>query len=80
MYIVLCFLFLLHYLFTKIVGCTTNVDCALTEACIGHSCQRPCDVHDPCAQHAICINTNHGTDCSCAEGYQGNGYVGCVPG
>lgn len=63
-----------------IVGCTSNADCPLTEACIGHSCQRPCDVHNPCAQHAICINTNHGSDCSCAEGFQGNGYVGCLLG
>lgn len=43
-------------------------------------CQRPCDVHNPCAEHAVCINTNHGSDCSCEEGFQGNGYVGCSPG
>lgn len=63
-----------------LVSCTNNNDCPLTEACIGHACQRPCDVHNPCAHNAVCVNTNHGSDCSCAEGFQGNGYVGCVPG
>lgn len=28
----------------------------------------------------MCVNTNHGSDCKCAENYQGNGYIGCVPG
>lgn len=60
--------------------CTRNEDCPLTEACIGDMCQHPCDVHNPCAQNAVCVNTNHGSDCSCPEGYQGNGYVGCSPG
>lgn len=60
--------------------CTRNEDCPLTEACIGDMCQHPCDVHNPCAQNAVCVNTNHGSDCSCPEGYQGNGYVGCTPG
>lgn len=63
-----------------LVTCTRNDDCPLTEACIGHKCQRPCDVHNPCAEHAVCINTNHGSDCSCEEGFQGNGYVGCAIG
>lgn len=67
-----------HY--SRTVTCITNDDCPITEACIDRSCQRPCDVHNPCAQNAVCINTNHGSDCSCAEGYQGNGYIGCVPG
>lgn len=62
------------------VGCDSNEDCQLTEACINRACQRPCEIHNPCALNAVCVNTNHGSDCSCAEGYQGNGYVGCVPG
>lgn len=62
------------------VGCTRNEDCSLTEACINNACQHPCAIHNPCTSNAVCINTNHGSDCSCAEGYQGNGYVGCVPG
>lgn len=60
--------------------CTRNEDCSITEVCVEGGCHHPCDVHNPCAQNAICVNTNHGTDCSCAEGYQGNGYVGCQPG
>lgn len=68
------------YLTFYSVGCTRNEDCPLTEACINNACQHPCAIHNPCAPNAVCINTNHGSDCSCAEGYQGNGYVGCVPG
>ncbi|PNF25784.1 hypothetical protein B7P43_G12126, partial [Cryptotermes secundus] len=64
---------------TQPLSCSSNDDCPLTEACFGGVCQHPCDVHDPCAFNAVCINTNHGTDCSCAEGYQGNGFVGCGP-
>lgn len=74
-------LFVLYLiLFTYSAGCTRNEDCHLTEACINSACQNPCSIHNPCAQNAICINTNHGSDCSCIEGYQGNGYIGCVPG
>lgn len=70
----------LHIFPSCTVKCTRNEDCSLTEVCIEGGCHHPCDVHNPCAQNAICVNTNHGTDCSCAEGYQGNGYVGCQPG
>lgn len=63
-----------------VVTCSSSDDCPLTEACIGGACQHPCDAHNPCALNAVCINTNHGSDCSCAEGYQGNGFVGCAPG
>lgn len=61
----------------SLAGCTSNRDCPLTEACIGHTCQEPCLVRNPCAEHAICINTNHGADCSCEEGYHGNGFSYC---
>lgn len=61
----------------SLAGCTSNKDCPLTEACIGHTCQEPCLVRNPCAEHAVCINTNHGADCSCEEGYHGNGFSYC---
>lgn len=69
----MCFLFCLN----APVQCTVNEDCSLTEACIQNVCQHPCDVRNPCAEHAICINVNHGSDCSCVQNYHGNGYVGC---
>lgn len=59
------------------VQCTVNEDCSLTEACIQNVCQPPCSVRNPCAEHAICINVKHGSDCSCAKNYHGNGYVKC---
>nr|CAD7425818.1 unnamed protein product [Timema monikensis] len=61
------------------LSCTSSNDCQLTEACIEKKCQRPCDMHNPCALNAVCINTNHVSECSCAEGYHGNGFVGCAP-
>lgn len=62
------------------VSCVTNADCSFMEACINKICQHPCDVHNPCAQNAICSNTNHGASCGCIEGYEGNAYVGCTEG
>ncbi|CAH0390731.1 unnamed protein product [Bemisia tabaci] len=60
------------------LSCVTNADCSFMEACINKICQHPCDVHNPCAQNAICSNTNHGASCGCIEGYEGNAYVGCT--
>lgn len=67
---------------TKIctVQCTRNEDCSLAEACFDGSCLHPCNVRNPCATNAVCVNVNHGTDCSCAEGYEGNAYAVCKPG
>lgn len=64
----------------SIVTCSRNQDCPVSETCIDSTCQRPCDIRNPCVEHAVCINTNHGSDCSCIEGFQGNGYVNCQPG
>lgn len=61
----------------RTVKCTRNEDCDLTEACIDNGCRHPCDLQNPCAANAVCINTNHGSDCRCAENYHGNGYAGC---
>jgi len=64
----------------NLVTCNTNNDCTNGEVCIQQICQNQCTVHNPCAQNAACINTAHGVDCSCVEGFQGNGFVGCLPG
>lgn len=72
--------FFFFYLTPNLVTCTTNNDCTNGEVCIQQICQNPCTVHNPCAQNAACINTAHGVDCSCIEGFQGNGFVGCLPG
>jgi hypothetical protein len=69
----------MQYLFCT-VQCTSNDDCSPTEACIDYTCQHPCDLNNPCAHNAVCINTNHGSDCKCAENHYGNGYDNCQPG
>lgn len=68
------------FLNLSLAGCTSHKDCPLTEACNEGTCQEPCLVWNPCAKNAICVNTNHGADCSCEDGYQGNGFSYCAPG
>lgn len=68
------------FLNLSLAGCTIHKDCPLTEACIEGICQEPCLVWNPCAQNAICVNTNHRADCSCEDGYHGNGFNYCEPG
>lgn len=62
------------------VQCTINENCKEDEACINDICRPPCDVHNPCVVNAVCKNENHGSVCSCREGYAGNGLVSCVTG
>lgn len=66
--------------YPPLVTCYTDLDCSISEVCLQGVCQLPCSAHNPCAQYAVCVNTNRGPDCSCLEGYQGNGFVGCIPG
>lgn len=68
------------FLNLSLAGCTSNKDCPLTEACIEGTCQEPCLVWNPCTKNAICVNTNHQADCSCEDGYHGNGFSYCEPG
>lgn len=65
---------------TRTVQCTRNEDCSLAEICLDGICRHPCEVRNPCAPNAACINVNHASDCSCIEGFAGNGYVLCEPG
>lgn len=64
----------------RTVQCTRNEDCSLAELCLDGVCRHPCEVRNPCALNAACINVNHETDCSCIEGFAGNGFVLCEPG
>lgn len=68
------------FLNLSLAGCTSDKDCPLTEVCIGGTCQDPCLVWNPCTKNAICINTNHQAECSCEDGYYGNGFSYCEPG
>uniref|UniRef100_A0A8D8VM32 Neurogenic locus Notch protein n=1 Tax=Cacopsylla melanoneura TaxID=428564 RepID=A0A8D8VM32_9HEMI len=61
------------------LGCLSNEECSSDEACINSQCQKPCAIHNPCAPNAKCIDKNHATECSCIEGFMGNGFVSCLP-
>lgn len=68
------------FLDLSLAGCTSDKDCPLTTACIAGTCQEPCLVRNPCVKNAICVNTNHRAECSCDDGYHGNGFLYCALG
>lgn len=53
--------------------CSSNSECAQTEACINYYCVSPCN----CGTHATCIIKNHYPICTCEPGYSGNPQLGC---
>lgn len=68
------------FLNLSLAGCTSDKDCPLTTACIAATCQEPCLHRNPCVKNAVCVNSNHRAECSCNEGYHGNGFLYCALG
>lgn len=58
-------------------GCRSDASCANDQACINHQCMDPCSVSGQCGDCAECSVVNHGVQCSCKNGYQGNPLTGC---
>lgn len=58
--------------------CQYNEDCPPNKLCdrLNRICINPC-FEDSCGENAECIPKNHGIDCRCLPGYQGNPYVLC---
>lgn len=42
-------------------------------------CINPC-AEDSCGENAECYPVNHGTECKCLPGHQGNPYITCSSG
>lgn len=58
-------------------GCRSDASCSSDLACIDHQCKDPCSVSGQCGECAECSVVNHGVQCSCKNGYQGNALSGC---
>lgn len=61
--------------------CQYNEDCPPDKLCdrLNRVCINPC-FEDSCGNNAHCRPTNHGIECSCLPGHQGNPYTECEPG
>jgi hypothetical protein len=58
------------------IGCRSDNDCPLSEACINKDCVNQCS-HITCGQNAFCETEYHRAGCHCIRGYHGNPLVRC---
>ena len=61
------------------IGCSSDDECAFTQACRNRACVNPCAVDNPCARTAECTANGHRAQCKCPPGYTGDPYSQCVP-
>ena len=61
------------------IGCSSDDECAFTQACRNRACVNPCAVDNPCARTAECTANAHRAQCKCPPGYTGDPYSQCVP-
>lgn len=59
--------------------CQYNEDCPPNKLCdrLNRICINPC-LEDSCGENAECLPKNHGVDCRCLPGFEGNPYVECL--
>lgn len=55
--------------------CTSNSDCAPSQACLNQKCRDPCP--GTCGIRALCSVVNHSPFCTCELGFTGNPFVSC---
>lgn len=63
-----------------LVGCRTDENCGIEEACINRVCQNPCSIFGACGRNANCRPINHKPECSCPANFRGNPNVVCEQG
>ena len=61
------------------IGCSSDYECPITQACENRKCLNPCSNNNPCAPIATCIAQNHKATCRCPEGFNGDPYRQCQP-
>ena len=61
------------------IGCSSNDECASTQACRNRGCVNPCAYDDPCGSNAQCTVSDHNAVCKCPIGMTGDPYNLCVP-
>ena len=58
--------------------CTIHSDCPINEACINKKCENPC-ASSLCGINAECHVYDHTATCACANGYNGDPFLQCLP-
>lgn len=59
------------------IGCRSDSDCPVTQACVNRECVEPCS-YTQCGTNAICRSDyNHKARCFCPDNYRGNPLVSC---
>lgn len=61
------------------VGCSSDDECAFSQACRNRGCVNPCAYDNPCSSSAECTVDNHRAVCKCPPGFTGDPYSQCVP-
>ena len=61
------------------IGCSSDDECASTQACRNRGCVNPCAYDDPCGTNAQCTVNDHNAVCKCPPGMTGDPYSQCVP-
>ena len=61
------------------VGCSSDDECAFTQACRNRACMNPCANDNPCGSNAECTVNSHRAVCKCPPGFTGDPYSRCVP-
>ena len=61
------------------IGCSSNDECASSQACRNRGCVNPCAYDNPCSANAECTVNNHNAVCKCPPGMTGDPYSLCVP-
>jgi hypothetical protein len=59
------------------LGCRTDSSCASEKACINNKCSDPCEILGQCGACSQCEVVNHGVQCKCPSGLNGNPLSGC---
>ena len=62
-----------------VVGCSSDDECPLTQACEQRSCINPCNQDNPCSPRAYCTVQQHRPRCACPSGMTGDPYRQCFP-
>ena len=64
------------HLFSILLECITNKNCADNLTCSNEKCVEPCQ--PKCAENAYCRAKNHiAINCTCSPGYVGDPIEGC---
>ena len=61
------------------IGCRSDSECPVTQACQNRDCVNPCETGNPCAQNADCLVHQHLAQCRCQIGFTGDPYRSCLP-